>query len=663
MILDQITLHDFGVYAGVQKIGLTPPSLDKPIVLFGGMNGTGKTTLMDALQLCLFGPATRCARRNGSDYKNFLDSKICKRSPRKQASVSVDFRYTADSEETCYRVTRTWQNTGSSVRERLEVTRDQRTDKSLTENWGQFVNEFIPVNLAHLFFFDGENIAAYATPDGTRQLIANGVRNLFGIDVVERLQKDLQILERRRQNTTIPAIDNEVIRQKEKELQSLHKQIEQMVEERSVLQTRELDRVRDDLTCVMEEYRMLGGEFRDRREQIQCRINKAESNLDACKIQMAELAASELPLLLIQDLLHEVAHHAEKEQKIVQARVLVENLNEHDTRMLRLVQTLPDTSAVVAALEEFCRINIEELEEVAAGKTLLNLSDASVGQLNSFLQSKPPHLEKSVRDILAKQRNLENELKAAQLEEAGIPSEDCVDEIVKKRDLLVTKISQLENTIASIDSELKGIHWKANRLESEIKTLWDKNAKLELSHRDIARFVQHSQLARQTLKEFGSDVMRRQIGRVEHSVLESFQSLLRKDRLISALKIHPESFDVLLHDTEQSPISHEQLSASERQLLAIALLWGMARTSGKLLPVAIDSPMGRLDSTHRDRLIEQYFPSASHQTLLFTTDEEIAGDYLHRLRPWVGKSYHLDYDDETSTTTVSNGLQDGVWLA
>ena len=141
MILDQITLHDFGVYAGVQEIDLTPPSLDKPVVLFGGLNGAGKTTLMDALQLCLFGHAARCAGRFKHEYKDFLASKIRKHSA--SSSVSVVFRCTTDSVETCYQVTRTWQSARNGVREKLEVTRDQRTDKSLTENWGQHVNDII----------------------------------------------------------------------------------------------------------------------------------------------------------------------------------------------------------------------------------------------------------------------------------------------------------------------------------------------------------------------------------------------------------------------------------------------------------------------------------------------------------------------------------------
>ena len=660
MILDQVTLNNFGVYAGVQPIDLTPPSTDKPIVLFGGLNGAGKTTLMDALQLCIFGPAAQCVGRNGTNYKDFLAGKISRHSSTGQASVSVVFRCTTDSVETSYNVTRSWKQGGSGVKEKLEVTRDQHTDKSLTENWSEYVNDIMPVNIAHLFFFDGEKIAAYASPDGVRQLIENGVNSLFGIDMIERLKGDLKLLERRRQNMTIPVVDKEIIRQKEKELHLLSLEIERRVEEKAVLQTRKLDTARAELASVMEEYRQLGGELRDRREEIQRRVNKAEANLNACNLQMVELAGSELPLILILDLLDDVAARATNEQKILQARATVESLQERNTRMLRFVQTLPDTSAVVEALKDFCRVEIEKQEELAASETPLCISDADIAQLNTFLQSKVPSLKKTVRKVLLKRHYSEEELKAAKSEQKGIPPEDSIDTIVKERDLLTAKIAQLENEIAGIDSELQKLRQKSDCVESEINKLWEKNVEAEFSQRDVTRFIRHSQSARQTLTDFSSAVLCRQIGRVEHLALESYQSLLRKDRLISSLRIHPESFTVLLRDMEQTSISPEQLSAGERQLLAVALLWGMAKASGKLLPVAIDTPMGRLDSIHRDRLVEQYFPRASHQTLLFTTDEEITGDYLDQLRPWVGKSYHLDYDDTTGATTVSNGFLENL---
>jgi DNA sulfur modification protein DndD len=52
-------------------------------------------------------------------------------------------------------------------------------------------------------------------------------------------------------------------------------------------------------------------------------------------------------------------------------------------------------------------------------------------------------------------------------------------------------------------------------------------------------------------------------------------------------------------------------------------LRGLAKASGRPLPTIIDTPLGRLDSTRRRHLLERYFPVASHQVILLSTDEEI----------------------------------------
>ena len=661
MILDKITLHDFGVYAGVQEIDLTPPSPGKSIVLFGGLNGTGKTTLMDALQLCLFGPAAKCAgRRNSDDYKDFLVRNIHKRSRWEQASIEVIFRCVMDGIETRYRVIRSWQRAGANVKEKLEVTRNKRFDKVLTENWAQYVNEIIPVNISHLFFFDGEKIEVYASPEGAQELVAIGIRNLFGLDLVDRLQKDLRIIERRRQSVTMPNVDKEVIRQKEKSLASIKEQIDRMVEKKATLRTRELDVAKRNLERVIEEYRVRGGELRERREEIETRVSKAEANLRICHMRMIELASGQLPFILINDLLSDVAKQASKEKKILNARAMIKDLRQRDAEMICLIQNLPNTDTVVEALREFSRVDLEKQEKLAKCRTLIGIGENEVAHLDRFLQSEMPRLKKSVKDLLKEQCKLEDEMETALLEKAGIPSEESVNEIVKRRDDLIAKISQLENDILNIDNETEKMRQERKRLESEIDTLWEKNAKVELSRKDIVRFTRHSQLARQTLTEFEAAILRRQISRVENLALESFQSLLHKDRLISELNIGLEGFDIVLRDMERAPIFPEQLSAGERQLLAISLLWGMAKASGKSLPVAIDTPMGRLDSIHREHLIERYFPFASHQTLLFTTDEEISGEYLQRLSPWIGNSYRLDYNDSTGATSVSKGFLENV---
>ena len=69
----------------------------------------------------------------------------------------------------------------------------------------------------------------------------------------------------------------------------------------------------------------------------------------------------------------------------------------------------------------------------------------------------------------------------------------------------------------------------------------------------------------------------------------------------------------------------------------------------------IDTPLGRLDSTHRAHLVERYFPQASHQVILLSTDEEIVSSYHQNLKPAVARHYLLDHDERAGRTAVKPG--------
>ena len=83
----------------------------------------------------------------------------------------------------------------------------------------------------------------------------------------------------------------------------------------------------------------------------------------------------------------------------------------------------------------------------------------------------------------------------------------------------------------------------------------------------------------------------------------------------------------------------------------------MASASGRQLPVAIDTPLGRLDSEHRNHLVERYFPPASHQVLLLSTDTEIRAEEVEQLRATgaIAREYLLHYNLTTQQTTVKSG--------
>ena len=101
--------------------------------------------------------------------------------------------------------------------------------------------------------------------------------------------------------------------------------------------------------------------------------------------------------------------------------------------------------------------------------------------------------------------------------------------------------------------------------------------------------------------------------------------------------------------------SKESLSAGEKQLMVIALLWALAICSKKKLPVIIDTPLSRMDSNHRTSLITTYFPQASDQTIILSTDSEIDAQYYELMKPNIGDEFTLIYNDSLKCSTIERG--------
>jgi DNA sulfur modification protein DndD len=142
---------------------------------------------------------------------------------------------------------------------------------------------------------------------------------------------------------------------------------------------------------------------------------------------------------------------------------------------------------------------------------------------------------------------------------------------------------------------------------------------------------------------------------LERLILESFAQLLRKTGLVTGLSVDPITFRLELTGGDGQSLPYERLSAGERQLLATSILWGLAKASGRPLPTIIDTPLGRLDSSHRRHLLERYFPVASHQVILLSTDEEIDETSLKHLKRFVGRDYQLKFNEESRSTEINPG--------
>ena len=74
---------------------------------------------------------------------------------------------------------------------------DGLADRWHSEHWNQLVEDFFPLEVSQLFFFDAEKIRSLAEDETSSQVLGAAVKSLLGLDVAERLIADAAVLEAR----------------------------------------------------------------------------------------------------------------------------------------------------------------------------------------------------------------------------------------------------------------------------------------------------------------------------------------------------------------------------------------------------------------------------------------------------------------------------------
>jgi DNA sulfur modification protein DndD len=654
MILDEITIRNYGVYHGVHRADLTPID-GKPVILFGGLNGGGKTTLLDAFQLALYGAKARLSNRGRLGYRDYLKQCINRNvRPGDWAEVQLTFTKVLTGKPTQFIVTRSWRDTPKGVSEELSVSLNGIPDPVFTEHWDEIVDTYLPSSISHLFFFDGEQIAALAEQSSAATILGTAVNSLLGLDLVDRLQADLKVFERRKQATTLDGTAAIQLKALGDEREANARLEDSLATERGELNN-ELGRLRKSLADREAEFRSRGGLAFDKQQELRAHHKTLSTEKQVYEEQLRQLAAGPLPLTLVAPALERAILQAKQEVEVRRAQVLAGVLEQRDTELLERMRQrsfpMQNVDAVAAILGEdrasragdaYCEVILDADEEVAA--YLKTLADVTL-----------PAAVEQTDVLLAKLNETEERLARIEADLARVPEQDAVAEVVGA---IRTYKAQIESKTTELDSlvvRLEAAHRRSIELDIAIQRLADEGLAAQQAEDSRVRILKHSKKVRGTLDAFRTSVVKRHIATIESLVLEAFRSLLRKKHLIHSLSIDPISFDVGLWQQPGIALPFDRLSAGERQLLATALLWGLARAAGRPIPTIIDTPLGRLDSSHRGRLVDSYFPNASHQVILLSTDEEIAGEYHAALRPFIGREYTLAHDDTIGSTSIKPG--------
>ena len=246
---------------------------------------------------------------------------------------------------------------------------------------------------------------------------------------------------------------------------------------------------------------------------------------------------------------------------------------------------------------------------------------------------------------------LSDELQRLDVALVNAPNDDELGPLInelnqmhKEKGILETEINHLENKISKKISYINMLNFKLrNILGDKYK---NKNAGTQA---ELAVKVQ------KVLDQYVEKLKIRKLKLLEQYLLEEVQRLMHKDNLITKVTVDKKTFEIILYDKDENEFPKDLLSKGEKQMYATAVLLALAKTSGKPLPFMIDTPLARLDIGHRDNLIDKFFPYASHQVVIFSTDSEIDEKYFPKMKPYLSRSYAMEFVPGEGRTKQHSG--------
>lgn len=657
MTITRFELNNFGVYAGNQVLDLSSVGANKPIVLIGGENGRGKTTLLEALFLVLYGKLSPLFASSGKSYQDYLESRINDRAG-SDRGASVGLSLTLQSSEGLQHleIFRGWSHGEPRQTEHFFVKRDGQRDEWLTNNWGSYWAEILPPNIAELFFFDGERIESLADAKTSARVVKDSVYALFGLSPITRLRADLAIVEKR----SIRESDKDDRPELYDAFQA-HKRDQEALE-RAQQFCVEIEQKRADVSEELEHVRKkllsLGGgsDMLKHREKYQGALHELRKEAERLDIRLRELAAGDSPFLLINELLERTMKALEVENSFAERdfeRALAEQYRQEVLDHLHAFNGNGRFGEATEVIDSFFDAKLLSLQS-GAHERLFPESLRELAKSWPYTQSRLGETNENVKHAVKKREKVSEKISILESRLEALPAEESVQHLVEEEERKQVELEQVaeELNIANEQRETLG------RICEDSRRKYTRTAEAELkkhnANEDTLRIVMHAQRTQDVLDKLERRLVRKHLSKLEIELSEKL-AMLHSKRLVENVRILPDTFEIELSTAGGKKTPASRLSAGERQLLALAVLWAVQSYSDKKMPMFVDTPLGRLDSKHRKNMVERFLTEASHQTIVLSTDSEVTPDLLRGVQAYVGAQYRLDYYEDDQSTRIVDG--------
>lgn len=643
MIIKRLTMHNFRVYAGTNTFEFMH---NKPIVLIGGLNGRGKTTFLEAILIALYGSNSATYLESGfKSYNKYLRACVNRNHWTKSSYIELEFVLNESTNDT-YLIRREWDALSKITKEKIDVWQNGQSSSFLTKNWAMFVENILPNALSSFYFFDGEKIAALAAGNTSEQM-KESIRSMLGITVLDILKKDLGKCIRRNKRKTVKS-------ESEKRLDTLREErdaaINKLLEIDQHISNLEIsiDAKKKDIEQCKKQYEMNGGLVIEQRQGLLQKLEELQSAISRNKEALVNVASTVLPLILVEDLINDIKLQAEDEHNdFILAQAL---------ELMSSYIKAYDASGTGSAKEgqqfvDFVRKKSKEEQT----QPVYMVSDQALFQLNELSESGLHYSLTEAKKLLHTKDDLRIKMSEIESYLSLDVDESNLNKTKEQIEMHQTDLLRLEQELSSLQHERSSVNAVVIQKSAEYKRDVESYLK-EIEARDDAdRVIKYSNIAITIIDAYSSELQKKKTGLLSETITNCYKKLSNKQKLIHRIAVDSETLDIKYLDHEEREISKSSLSAGETQLMVIAILWALAICSKKKLPVIIDTPLSRLDSKHREAIITTYFPNASDQTIILSTDTEINHDYYDLMKDFIGDEYTLEYCEETRSTSIQKG--------
>ena len=650
---------------------------DSPLTIVRAENGTGKTTLLNALTWGLFGndalPGKRSAYRiHPLDWDVEDDGKIC------NIDVAIQFA-TIDDEtgtELTYELVRetkerpTIAGLFDVVESDLVIFEQTPRGHRPVPNPNAFINNrILPKSLKDVFFIDGDRALAFieATDERStkRDRVEKAVRQLLGLDIIEDAQHHVDVARRQalsavRKEAVGTDVEDLVAQEAEltDQLDGLDERRAQIDDDRLATETRKR-KAKEALHAAL----AAGGKD---RQELESDLTDRTTELDERRKYQETLLQRQHSLINGSDLLARVgADHIHRASMLltqletdgVIPDTLPEVVRDRLSRKTCICgRDVSEGTAGHAALHHLLD-EVDQLEE--SHDILLHLSAASRLRRNTNGGDSEPaswmaRAQATLTDILQcaqTQQRLEKEVAELRTRIRHIPEQN-----LNELDRILT---QAETDDKRLTSEAAKVAERIRRKKRDLNAVVKKRQAAQRKEVRYQRLLAEEIAANDLLAVLSGTVntlASETVDEVSFAMSEIFLKMIVTDPeaggLIQRAELTRQHDIVVFGLNDQRLDPDKDLSGAQRRALTLAFILGLVRVSGVNAPNVVDTPLGMTSALVRRSLLE-YAARNSTQLVMFLTGSEVHGveDILDR---YTGRAYTMTFTDHYPKQLVND---------